>query len=1081
MKERTAWERKNVALNLGDVYERCGLQAVCDRCRLHEVSSTVTAQRLQSLGAEQPTILIVQSHVTDAETGAGCLFGNDQVRSWIFHWLSKAMGIPSEEIVGMTRFASMVRCAGKTQKMPPKEHFKCCTDLLRTEIAYYKPRLVIGVGGQMGTDIYAAVGLRSRSRGHVLDVPRLLPMHSKAGESKKKVHLDRGEFPCQVFKVHDVAWALREPEVQEDIIHDLNKIPRILSGEYPNKDIFAGRNYHVVKDADFAIQICDYLAALDRFSFDIEAGPAPWGLDPYAEGSKILCVGFADVHRNAWCIPLEHKDCPYPERLPEVRAAIRKALESPAEKTAHNGPFDCCWFPLKYGYHVNNFHFDTQLAHGLVNENNTVPGAHKLKRLAELYTDLEHYDDALLDCMRNSKGKMPPDSKRCYEKHVSLEMLCLYCCADADAAEQLRLLFEDMLQQMGLLNYFYKMTMPDARSVITTHSFGVKFDDQYHVDVETKFGNNLMQARQVIESLPEHEKWKLAQSMEMKGAGKYFLHPSGWLYRGYKDFLAAPDKPLVFVEGKKVVQEAENGALDELRSLGVIAKTRNTLVAKNHYTEDKIKLNVGSPQQLVAFLFTKAFCNLHPVKVTDAGASSTDAEVLKKLKDHHPACQAILDVRTWDKAYSTYCIPYRQGFYEHKPVVGKKKEGYGYIMADGLLHPSYIMTGNDRNTREDKGKGTVTGRKSAVNPPIQTQKTRGEGAKEIKKMYVTRFSPGADLIQLPHTVAPATEDNIRRWGEFPRFQIPSDKQGGMVQLDFSQLELRLFAMIAGIAWMLQKYIGGADLHLELAMELFEKTAEECLANDKEMRGYAKEFWFGPIYGESAKGIQQQLAKKGYVISKEQAEALLDKMYDKMPEYESYRRACSDSLEEHAAVWTATGRRRYLPGWFSSEKYLRARALRQAGNFRIQSPGSDMTSWSWFTLNEWLELNQFIARIAISVHDSIVGDTPPGELPMFVTAAHYIMTHVPFRFLENAPVPILADAEAGRSWGQMREINKPLVIPEGVDPNAFYWSLPSDLWEFVGQGVAPMDVWQERHGDDPRLDSLKKLCATHDYL
>jgi len=1080
--EQEKWEKKNKLLDLGSLHVECAIPDVCERCQLYVKSSSQTVKRLTGYGSENPEILVVKSHMTIDDTAAGMVFGNQDLVGWLVHYLSESLGCTADELKDKIRFTSLYKCMGGSNKPPAKEYFNHCVDTLITEIAYYKPRFILGIGGKSGNDVYEAVGLDPCTRGHVRSVPRLLPVRSKSvNEPKKKVHLDRGDFPCHVMKVNDIMWALNEPFVQESIIHDFRKIPRVMIGEYPNPDIFAGRNYHVVKDADFAVRVCDYLASLDRFSFDIETGPAPYGLNPYAEESKILCVGFSDQQRNAWCIPLEHKDCSYPDQLPLVREAVKKALTSPAQKTAHNAPFDCSWITLKYGYKVNNLHFDTQVAHGLINEN--VP--HKLKYLSELYTDLEHYDDALLESMRNEKGKKVAETIRCYETHVDLDTLCLYCCADADATEQLRTLFEYQLEQLNLLNYFYYLTMPDVRSVITTHLYGVAFDFEHHKSIEKEFSTELENAHAVMRSMPEWEKWRDAKGMEMKGKGKYYLHPSGWLYRGYADFKASPEKPLCFVSDNIASNLKQDDVVEDLRSLGIMQKRTMKMVKGKLFTDKDIELNVGSPKQLVEFLFTKAYCNLRSTKTTDAGSQSTNAEVLKALATSHPACQAILDIRTWAKAYNTYCVPFCKGEYQFVDERGKTKKGEGFIRSDDLLHPSFIMTGNDRGTSKDKGKGTVTGRKSAVDPPIQTQKSRGSGAKQIKKMYVTRYTPGAELIETPLGLIPATEYNRMRWSilgdglqkEGNIYKLRNDQQGGILHLDFSQLELRLFAMIGNISWMLERYKDGADLHLELAMEIFDKTAQEALANDKFFRGLAKSFWFGPIYGETAEGIQQDLASKGFHISVDEAKKLLDSMYEKMPEYEAYKRDNLQCLDAHHAVWTVTGRRRYLPTHLAIDPYRRPRVLRQAGNFRIQSPGSDMTSWSWIALNEWLELMKFKARVAVSVHDSILPDVPPGEMPIVTIAANYLMEHVPFAFLQDAPIPIIADAEAGRSWGQLQELGKPIEIPEDcTDTDAFYWSLPTDLWEFVGQGVAPMDVWKDRYLNDSRLDPIKEKCA-----
>ena len=61
--------------------------------------------------------------------------------------------------------------------------------------------------------------------------------------------------------------------------------------------------------------------------------------------------------------------------------------------------------------------------------------------------------------------------------------------------------------------------------------------------------------------------------------------------------------------------------------------------------------NLNSTRQLGVFLFETL--GLPPVKKTKSGYS-TNAEVLEKLRDRHPAVRAIMDYRMLTKLKSTY-------------------------------------------------------------------------------------------------------------------------------------------------------------------------------------------------------------------------------------------------------------------------------------------------------------------------------------------------------------------------------------------------------------------------------------------
>jgi len=1023
--------------------EKVDVQGMCQRCGLWNRTASVCTKQFSSWGSETPIVFVVMPRIVDEDSMAGGVCGDEQVRNFIMAQIAQAMQI--DDPVPHVRFASLVRCPSGATK-PTMEHYKHCADLLALEIARYRPRIVFGVGGAAKTDVYAALGLPQRTRGFVQEVPRQIPLSAPlVGEKKRFVaSLDRGEFPCHVLKTSNIAWAFREPFVFKEIMHDFTKIRGILDGTYPAADTFAGRNYHVVKDADFAIQVLQYFAGLDRFAFDIEAGPAPYALDPYTSKSKVLGVGFADVHRNSYFIPLHHKDCPYKDRLADVLQALQGTLQSPAEKTAHNVAYDGTYLRIKYGYEVTNIHFDTQLAHGLIDENLF----HSLKYLSEMDTDLGYYDDELLDGFRDEKGKKVTAGNRCYENHVSLDVLGRYCCADADATEQLRVKYEEELRSINMLDYFYKMTMPDVRSVIETQVAGVAINTPHRDSMLIDFQTKLDAAKIPIVNTTAHKVWMVDKSKDLKGKGKYLQSDEGFIYRDFEHCMHHADKPVAwFSEDGQTGREYAPGGFDELRMAKVMLKTRDSLAKNSTYRVSELELNPHSNPDLQKFLYGKRYCGLNPVKATPSGGASTDKESMNKLKEQDPVCQAIIDVRTWQKNLSTYCLPFQQGQYEYVDTKGKKKTGIGYIRDDGLCHPSFIMTGNDRGQgNKEKGKGTRTGRKSAVEPPIQTMKTRGAGSKPIKKLFVTKHI---------------------------------DPTGALMQWDFSQLELRLFGIVAGISWMIERYQEGADLHLELAMEVWNKTSEECLANNGEYRGHTKSIWFGPLYGESPKGIAEDLTKKGLIISEDETKDILDKMYARMPEYKVFEQKTVQSLRDTCCVWTVTGRRRYLPTFFSSEKYIVSQAKRQAINFQIQSPGSDMMTLTWFTLNNWAKRLGLKSRVVISVHDSIIWDCPPGEMPIVAVATKYVMEHVPFQFLVGTPVPILADGEAGTSWGSMIDLSKAhdtttLKEKKGIEDLSV---IGSDLLPYVNTGVVPYEHWYQSLSEHSYLDPLKEFCST----
>lgn len=1038
----------------------------CMNCGLCQKSTRYAAKQLPMIGSANPDILVVLPALSVGDATAGHLMSEPSEWHLVLGALATAFDCTTDEIEPRVAVTALVRCPASGEEpwkvdAKAKQH---CGDWLKALVAHVKPKFILGVGGTADSSVFTALGEDHVGRGRVRIISAPVEMPSLKGKT-----LDYGYEPA-IMNTHAPRVVLLTPQKAEDFYHDLAKIPRALAGEYPSKDIFAGRNYQIAQSADQAVQILQYFAALPRFSFDIETAPAGHALDPWSDHFKILGVSLADPQRNSYFIPLHHKDNPYLSQLDQkVLPELRTTMLSPAEKSAHNGAgFDMLAFATKLGYRVRNYHFDTMLAHGLIDENSQ----HTLKRLAELYTDLEYYDEELVDQfkgLRDEDGTLVTRAKRDYEKHMSLHILGMYACADADATEQLRLKFEAELGNRGQLNYFYNMTMPDARSVVETELFGVALDTDHHSAMSLDFETKLTEATNAIFASPEHASWVRAQQAEHLKKGSLFTVLSAcrtqrFVWWSYDDYTREPTTPTMVIDAdtREMIQKPSAEALERLKKLKVMLKSgaRVTKGRNPFYEYSDLVLKLNSNKDLPKFLFDQRFCGLEVEKLTETGNPSTDKEALQALGKHSAVPAAIGDYRTWSRNVSSYTRPFVQGEYTYYNAKGNLVTGTGYVRDDGLMHPIYMMTGMDRGqggksgstksgfdeksaAKGDRLGGTKTGRKSASSPPIQIMKSRGDGAKEVKKLIRTQWDDG----------------------------------GALLQFDFSQLELRVFALIANISWMKDAYARGADLHAELAMEVFNATYEEVMANGGFLRALAKSFWFGPIYGEGAGGMARDLQTKGLDITQEEAQARLDSMYAKMPEFTAFENDVKRQLDAGLFVTTVTGRRRTIPTWVSSQKWLRSKALRQAINTCVQSVGSDMCSWVWYTLNQWFEKMRMKARVGISVHDSVIADCPRGELAITSVAVNYLMQNVPFQFLQGSSVPIIGDGEAGRSWGTQADLTKTLASSDKVDANELSFRVGAELTPFIDTGYEPLPTWEDQLSEHSHLDWIKEKCST----
>ena len=277
------------------------------------------------------------------------------------------------------------------------------------------------------------------------------------------------------------------------------------------------------------------------------------------------------------------------------------------------------------------------------------------------------------------------------------------------------------------------------------------------------------------------------------------------------------------------------------------------------------EFNLNSTQQLGRVLFEQL--GLPPVKKTKTGYS-TSAEVLEKLRPHHPIIDLILEYRQLTKLTSTY-------------VEGLSK----VIAGDGRIHTCFQNT------------VTATGRLSSTEPNLQNIPVRTELGAQIRKMFIAR--PGWVL----------------------------------VDADYSQIELRLLAHMAGDEKMIESFRSGEDIHARTASQVFGLPVEEITG---ELRRRAKAVNFGIVYGISGFSLAQDIG-----VSRQEASDYMEKYLETFSGVRAYMDRVKEQAKKDGYVATLLGRRRWLPELKSSNYNLRSFGERVALNMPIQGTAADV--------------------------------------------------------------------------------------------------------------------------------------------
>ena len=292
----------------------------------------------------------------------------------------------------------------------------------------------------------------------------------------------------------------------------------------------------------------------------------------------------------------------------------------------------------------------------------------------------------------------------------------------------------------------------------------------------------------------------------------------------------------------------------------------------------------------------------------------------------------------------------KAGKYLDTYVVAMQKQ----MCADGRIRGSYLLH------------GTETGRLSSSGPNMQNL------SKEVKPIFCA--SPGYKL----------------------------------VQLDYSQAELRVLGVLSGDEFLIQSYRDDKDLHSNVAQKIFGDNFT------KEHRRMAKTVNFGIAYGRGASAISE-----AFHMPKSEAQNIIDDWFGAMPKVREFIQNQRRAARRGERQQTMFGRVRHYVVNDSNMYHVENEYI----NTPIQSIASDLTLFSLIEIDKWLRENRIDARIIMTVHDSIVLEVKDDEVLVKEVAekCKEIMSNAPQQYIKDCPVPFKADAEAGYSYGHLEEI------------------------------------------------------------
>jgi DNA polymerase-1 len=288
-----------------------------------------------------------------------------------------------------------------------------------------------------------------------------------------------------------------------------------------------------------------------------------------------------------------------------------------------------------------------------------------------------------------------------------------------------------------------------------------------------------------------------------------------------------------------------------------------------------------------------------------------------------------------------------------------------YVAGDGRVHTTFIQT------------GAATGRMASQNPGLQNIPTRTAESRAIRQAFIA--APGYTL----------------------------------VSIDYSQIELRVAAILSRDEKFLEIFRKGEDVHTGVAVRVFGVAPESVT---KEMRRKAKIINFGILYGMGVTALRGNL---GEGTTREEAQEFLQAYFNTFTRLATYLEETKEFARHHGYTETLFGRRRHFPGITSNAPFIRAMAERMAINAPVQGTAADMMRIAMNRIAAYIQENALATNVKmlLQVHDELVFEIKDDIYEAVVPNIVAIMEGV-LKDQSIDQIPVTAEVAIGKNWGEL---------------------------------------------------------------
>ncbi len=289
------------------------------------------------------------------------------------------------------------------------------------------------------------------------------------------------------------------------------------------------------------------------------------------------------------------------------------------------------------------------------------------------------------------------------------------------------------------------------------------------------------------------------------------------------------------------------------------------------------------------------------------------------------------------------------------------------VSEDGRLRSEFVQT------------GTSTGRLSSRNPNLQNIPTKTAHGRRVRNAFGV------------------------------------ENGNTLLALDYSQIELRVAAILSKDEKLVNVFKSGGDVHSAVAAEVFGVAPEDV---DSEQRRRAKVINFGILYGMGVNALKKNL---GGDTSTAEAREYLSAYFERFSGLAKWIDGTKADAARLGYTQTLFGRRRYFEGLNSKLPFIRAAAERMAVNAPVQGTAADILKIATVQVDKLLAKKYAKqATLVLQVHDELILEVKKGKEQEIAKDVKQIMEGVLSKDLAEG-VPIIADSKVGDNWGALKTL------------------------------------------------------------